>query len=216
MIRYIIWDAGGTLFDTYPSVVHAFLLTLDDLGVEETVSQDWVDSLARTSIGHCAQVLAETFKLDSDVLYARFRDEYDQIPAEEQTLFPGVTELCEYILASGGMNFIATHRWRSSLIQLLETHQIRHYFEDFVTKDAGYPRKPDPTSLNVIIDRHNLARSSVLAIGDREIDILAGQAAGICTCYFGTEVDVAGADCKVTTLSQLLEILKQDEEKNCP
>ena len=48
MIRNIIWDADGTLFDTYPAIASAFKAALADLGKEAAV--DWIESLAKKSV----------------------------------------------------------------------------------------------------------------------------------------------------------------------
>jgi phosphoglycolate phosphatase-like HAD superfamily hydrolase len=36
LIKDIIWDFDGTLFDTYPGTVNAFIMALKDNGIEET------------------------------------------------------------------------------------------------------------------------------------------------------------------------------------
>jgi histidinol phosphatase-like enzyme len=41
----------------------------------------------------------------------------------------------------------------------------------------AYPRKPDPAAFNAIIERHGLVRDETMAIGDRDIDVLAGRSA---------------------------------------
>jgi phosphoglycolate phosphatase-like HAD superfamily hydrolase len=56
MIRNIIWDVDGTLFDTYPAIAQAFKAALNDLGAD--ASLDWIEGLARKSLGRCASTLA--------------------------------------------------------------------------------------------------------------------------------------------------------------
>ena len=40
-LRHIIWDAGGTLFDTYPATTAAFLAALDERGISAPAAH-WV------------------------------------------------------------------------------------------------------------------------------------------------------------------------------
>ncbi len=61
MIRNIIWDLDGTLFDTYPAITGAFQAALADLGKDAPL--DWIDSLAKKSVGFCETSLSEHFQI---------------------------------------------------------------------------------------------------------------------------------------------------------
>lgn len=196
MIRYIIWDAGGTLFDTYPAVVHALRMVLRGFGRD--ASPEWVLSLCRESIAHTLRTLADMYQLDEACLEAQYRRVYADTSSEAQPPFAGVRRVCRYICEIGGQNFIVTHRAQASLEGLLDAYKMAGYFTDCVTKDDPYPRKPDPTSILALIERYDLDRSQCLAVGDRDLDILAGQRAGIRTCFFGDETHAVRADVDVT------------------
>lgn len=208
MIRYLIWDVDGTLFDTYPAITSAFGLALRDLGA--TASPDRIAALARQSLRHCTSVLAEELGVAPDELVGRFRHHYATIRPEEQPPFCGVTEVCAYACSADGANFIFTHRGRDSLLALLAAHGMAGYFTDWLTGDDGYPRKPDPAGIEAIIQTYALKRGEVLAIGDRDIDILAGKAAGVRTCLFGGAVTAVTADYSVTDFTQLHRFLLEE------
>ncbi len=196
VIQYLIWDAGGTLFDTYPAVVEACRVALRGFGAE--APSEWVMALCKQTTSYGLRTLAETYRLNEDVFKQQFSQTYDDIEVEYQPPFPGVERVCDYICAIGGQNFIVTHRSRASLEALLEAHAMAHYFTDCIAKEDPYPRKPDPAAYNALIGRYNLDRDRCLAIGDRDIDIVAGQRAGIRTCFFGIEPHEAQTDLAVT------------------
>jgi phosphoglycolate phosphatase-like HAD superfamily hydrolase len=75
MIRNIIWDLDGTLFDTYPAIVKAFKAALNDFGKDAPL--DWIEELARSSVGYCVATLADKYQLDEDQLGNAFGDHYD-------------------------------------------------------------------------------------------------------------------------------------------
>jgi phosphoglycolate phosphatase-like HAD superfamily hydrolase len=52
-----------------------------------------------------------------------------------------------------------------------------------------------------------LQREETMAIGDRDIDILAGQAAGIFTCLFGFEAEGLAADLTISSFDVLYHYL---------
>lgn len=205
MIRNIIWDVDGTLFDTYPAIARAFKAALNDLGAD--ASLDWIEGLARKSLGYCASTLAGEYQLNAEAIGQAFGAHYDLAEPEEQPPFPGVIAICDYICASGGKNVIVTHRGRRGTVDLLAAHQMSGYFAGCLTRDDGYPKKPDPAAFEAILKAHVLERKQTIAVGDREIDVLAGQAAGLTTCLFGPETEGVVADLKVSSLDELYRYL---------
>jgi HAD superfamily hydrolase (TIGR01509 family) len=199
VIRHLIWDVDGTLFDTYPAIVGAFCSALAELG--HSSSREQVAELAAISIGHCAEVLAPACGVEPGELLQRFSAHYRAIPPEEQPPFPGAAALCAHIRAQGGLNVIVTHRGRESTKSLLAAHGLSEHFAGIVAGDDGYPRKPDPAAFLAVMAAHGLAPEETLAIGDREIDVLAGRAAGVRTCLFGTPAEGTAADEVVSDLA---------------
>jgi hypothetical protein len=91
-------------------------------------------------------------------------------------------------------------RWTA----LLEVHGLGPLFTDCVTKDDPYPRKPDPASILALIARHGLDPRRCLAIGDRELDVVAGVRAGVWTCFFGEAPHETPADLEIIGYDELL------------
>jgi phosphoglycolate phosphatase-like HAD superfamily hydrolase len=48
-----------------------------------------------------------------------------------------------------------------------------------------------------------LQREETMAVGDRDIDVLAGQAAGIFTCLFGLKTDEVVAHLTIISFDEL-------------
>lgn len=201
MFRNIIWDVDGTLFDTYPAIARAFKEALNDLG--QDAPSNYIESLAKKSLGHCVSTLADQFQLNGVDIEQTFSVHYDCTTPEEQPPFPGAIAVCEYVCSIGGKNVIVTHRGQVGTAELLAANNMTKYFAGCLTRDDGYPKKPHPAAFDAIIKLHNLQREETLTVGDRDIDILAGQAAGIFTCFFGSEVDGVVADLAISNLDQL-------------
>lgn len=192
VIRHLIWDVDGTLFDTYPAIVGSLHAAAVDLGAPATYGE--THDLALVEIDHCLATLSATYDLSLDMLGADFARRYQQVPPEDQPPFDGAAEVCQLIHSRGGLNLIVTHRRRAGLDQLLTTHGLADHFTDIISHDDGYPRKPDPDAFNTLIERHQLPRSETLAVGDRDIDILAAHAAGLAAALFGTNPITATPD----------------------
>jgi phosphoglycolate phosphatase-like HAD superfamily hydrolase len=179
----IIWDVDGTLFDTYPAISAAILAALAEQGV--SLDRDVVTHMAKTSLGTTLPDLAKHFKLDHERLYVRYTYFLTGTPLGSQRPFLGVRQLLHRVVQNGGVNLIATHRGSDSLIPMLKYHRLRSSFTDILTISDGYPRKPDPGMFNTLIARYSLRPEDTLAIGDRDLDLSAGQAAGVQTALYG-------------------------------
>ncbi len=209
MIRNIIWDVDGTLFDTYPSFSTSFQLALKDLGCD--VPLDWIKQQARISIDFCVKALADRCQLDEDLIGEKFDFYYSSSTALDQPPFEGVIKICIFIKETGGENLIVTHRRETGLIELLDTFNMNQYFSGWTTADDSYKRKPDPEAFLVTLAKHKLAPIETLTVGDRTIDILAGQAAGIKTCLFGDTLPTCQPDLIVQNYAQLFEWLEKSK-----
>ncbi len=205
VIKNIIWDVDGTLFDTYPAIARAFRAALADLGKDSDL--DRILGLSRQSLGLCTTTLAAENRLNEDELDRAFGDQYDRIKPGDQPPFPGAKEICQYITSIGGKNVILTHRGRKGTDELLAAHDMARFFSGSITREDGHPRKPDPAAFEAALETCALQKKETLTVGDREIDVLAGRAAGIRTCLFRGEDSETIADFTIHDFSELRQYI---------
>ena len=204
-IRNIIWDVDGTLFDTYPAIARAYRAALREFGQDAGLPR--IVALARDSLSRCTASLAEEYGLDTAGFEATVAHYYERTPLTDQPPFPGAKEVCEQICRAGGQNVIVTHRGPRGTAELLAAAGLSGLFSGSITRADPYPRKPDPAAFNAIIKRHGLRRDATMAIGDRDIDVLAGKAAGLVTCFFGEASAGVDADITITDFEELARLL---------
>ena len=208
MIKNILWDVDGTLFDTYPSITYAISKSLNEMGL--SVALNVIDGLARQSLEHCMETLSRRFKLGPDLLGARFAESYRTVDPANQPPFPGVREVCELIHVRGGLNVIITHRSVQSTQRLLDTHGMASDFDDIFSIEQGYSRKPDPEIVLVALEKHTIHSAETLFVGDRDLDIQAGNAARVRTCLFGQAELSVPANFRIEHYDRLLKILTNE------
>jgi len=182
MLRAVIWDFDGTICDTYPAIAGAVNAALASFAV--TTSLAYVVALASTSLDYCIRTLATEFDIPYAQLDSAFRETYQHIHLRDQPPFPGLPEFCKQLAIVGVRQFIVTHRRRESLLRLLSAYNLDSYFTHIIAADDGFPRKPAPDAILHLLTTYAIDPSDALVIGDRDFDILAGQAAGISTCLF--------------------------------
>ena len=181
-----IWDLGGTLLDNYETSTAAFVETLAQFGIEE--EHDKVYNALKVSTAFAIDQFAPTIE--------HFLEKYKENEARElehPALFEGVPALLEEISDQGGRNFLVSHR-NDQVLDILEKTGIASYFTEVVTASSGFKRKPNPESMIYLRDKYKI-RSGIV-IGDRSIDIEAGQAAGLATHLFEN----------IVTLRQVLDM----------
>jgi phosphoglycolate phosphatase-like HAD superfamily hydrolase len=211
MIRDLIWDLDGTLFDTYPAISAAFQAALRRLGADAPTEE--IMPLARVSFGHCAEQLSARTGLPAGEILETFFELYADIPPDTSPPFPSAREVCTWAVVTGGHNVIVTHRGHSSTEALLDAHGLRSLFAGWITQDDGFPRKPDPQGMLAAIQRFGLDPDQALAIGDRDLDLQAAQAAGVAyLCAYGPGPFSLEADFVVRDFDDLLVLLTNQRE----
>lgn len=183
--KYLIWDFDGTLFDTYPVLNRSIRRTLAEYGIESDAER--IAAMLSDTLSNTVEALARDHELDAETFVERIRHHQAQASLGERRPFPGALRVCRQFIEAGGTNYIHTHRDAASLAAYLDFQGVAGLFADCVTRDDGYPRKPDPAGFAALVERHALPRETVLAVGDRDLDVLGAHEAGLAACLFGTE-----------------------------
>ncbi len=199
MLKHFIWDFDGTLFDTYPVLIDVFVELLKDEG--RKVDRERVAELMAIS----AKTTYETFDV-SEAFILNYKQQKKMIEQEQSEPFPGIYELLESLSARGATHHIVTHRGRS-IHALLAKYELTHHFQDILTGEHGFARKPDPEAVTYLIHRYQLALDETIMIGDRELDVLAGHRAGIKTCLISEQSNEMVATYTVSSPNRLHELL---------
>lgn len=206
MIRNIIWDFDGTLFDTYPAIVHSFKIVLQsDFGVRYRPGD--LERLVGIDTVFCAVELGRRHGLDPHAVLAKVRDFYSSQTEVGEEPFEGSTEVCEAIGKRGGINALVTHRERESAVAMLQRFDMLDLFSVVLTPDDGFPPKPAPDSFGYVVENASLDRRETLAVGDRDMDIEAALAAGILSAFFSPGGIVhPKADFNIRALGEIMKL----------
>ena len=205
-MRYhnLIWDFDGTLFDSYPHIHAAYTRALADFG--RTV--DGATLMARLRINFNE---AHNYVQATDEIQARFRAyEHDLDFAPRAALYDGMKELLLDARAAGARHFLFTHRGNLALTYL-ERADILGLFTGCVTADnkAHFAPKPSPKSIRYLLETYGIPAEDCVMIGDREIDVGSGCAAGIRGILFDEfrSLGETSAQHRVFSVAELRELL---------
>lgn len=202
-MRYenLIWDFDGTLFDTYPPMCRDLQTVMEEQGfhfeTEELLAR--FQTSRGEVLAYCGERTGQTAR-EVDTAYRAWVAEHGQPKAEP---FPAVKTFLKRFQAAGGRNFIFTHR-SGSVHDYLAEAGLTHLFTEVTSCGTSFARKPDPAGNLYLIQKHGLDPARTLAVGDRELDILAGKRAGTDACLFTPRlVADTAADYQIQDFTQL-------------
>ncbi len=202
--QHIIWDFDGTLFDTYPPMAQAFTDTMHRFGYPADYRE--VYDLMKVAISGTVREFQRRYGFGQDVLDA-YRAHRIELEFEYAQPFPGTIEVLQRVLRAGGANYICTHRG-DSIHELLRRKGVDGYFTDLTTSQHQFKRKPDPESVQYLIDKYGMDPAQTLMVGDRSLDIEAGQNAGTAGCFFDPDgLPCEHAQYQIADLHALFDII---------
>ena len=209
-MRYdnIIWDFDGTLFDTYPPMCRDLQSVMAALGVLLPL-EDLLAHFTR-SRGEVLDYCAAEAGMDAEAVDRVYRDWVSQHGQPKALPCPHAEEMLRRFQAAGGRNFVFTHR-SGSVHDYLAGAGLTAYFTEVTSAGTTFTRKPDPAGNLYLMEKYGLDPRRTLAVGDRELDVLAGKRAGADACLFSGEPGETAADYVIADLSGLDALVGLDE-----
>ena len=204
MLKAFIWDFDGTLYDTYTIMLDAFMQTLKDYGV--SAQREEVYRLLKSE---SSAAVAAKYQLDFDEFSKIFQN-YEIQDQRVPLSYPGTKAMLELVVAKGYKNYIYTHRKVDSTRELLEREGMLQLFEEIVGPENQFPRKPHPAGVTYLVEKYQLNKQETVMIGDRPMDIGAGEQAGVRTIFYDLEQLLPNiqADDTVRSIDEMVDLIK--------
>lgn len=206
MITNAIWDLDGTLYDTYPGILKALHETLETIGVD--IDQPSLYKIIKHgSVTETALSYARQQGEDQQAVLAEYH-RCEALEVMKATPYPQTAEVLRGVVAQGGTNLLMTHR-DDKAWTLLARNGLDTLFLGGVTSDLHLARKPKPDAVLYLVDKYALDPAHTAMIGDRKLDVIAGQAAGVQGVYFNIDKlnDAPMADHQIEQLTDILPLI---------
>ena len=191
-VRHVFWDFDGTLLDSYPAMVRAFIAGAAEFGVAVTAERTL--SLMKNCLTHCCEVIGAENDIPPRALGEAFRRHEQAELQRGLPRMPGVPETLAALRRAGVRHYVITHR-DLQCRALLERAGLLEYFSGFVTREDGLPRKPAPDMVLHLMAGHGLDPARCMMVGDRPLDARSGMAAGALGVLIDPEGRFSDADC---------------------
>ena len=182
MYKYVIFDLDGTLLNTLEDLASAgnYALSVSGYPIHDTESYKYF-------VGNGIPILIERIcpdgisKEERDKVYKNFSDYYSVHCLDNTKPYPGISELLCELKGNGIKTAVATNKDHSYSVKL-----VKDFFGSNIDvvcgRKDGFPKKPDPYSLNYLIDSFKADNKDVLYVGDSNVDMETAKNAKVDSC----------------------------------
>lgn len=223
MYKAYLFDLDGTLVDTLDSLVYSVNATMREMGKPEITRdqcRSFVGNGARFLIRESLLAGGETDDSCLDEAMRIYGRIFDANCTYGVTPYDGVVHLLEELKRSGAALAVVSNKPHRQAVRVTEAVFGTGFFDWIAGQREDVPRKPHPGAALQAAQEIGASASETVYIGDSEVDLETGTRAGMKTVLVSwgfrtrTELEQAGASLIADTAEEILELTKEQEEKN--
>lgn len=212
--KLAIFDLDGTLIDSVVDILDCINLMLEKFGFAKRNLEE-----VKQMIGNGAKNLvikAIGQEISSEKL-AQCLDYYNQIytssGSPKTKLFDGIGQLLKQLKERGYLLGIVTNKPQITTDEIKKTYLKDYDIDMIIGQQAGLKIKPDPQSVNLMIEKLAVDRENVYFIGDGETDVQVAINANVkgVSVLWGyrnrSQLEKVGSETFVSKPQDLLKIL---------
>jgi phosphoglycolate phosphatase len=209
--RPVLFDLDGTISDPSAGITKSINYALKSLQVEPRPA----DRLLRFIGPPLFQIFSELLETDDDCLImqavSKFRERYVDVGYKENTLYPGILNTLNQLIADGHRLYIVTSKRTDIAKKVVCYFGIDRHFNSVY--GCGL-KKEKAQVLSELISGIRIRDKAPCMVGDRGSDIWAAKHAEIgsigVTWGFGSrkELEDAGADTIIDSIDSLVSAVK--------
>ena len=184
MYKACIFDLDGTLTDTLESLTYSVNTTLRELQLGQITPEQckaFVGSGARRLIERSLQAAgdSEAKRIEEAMeVYGRIFKKYCTYHVAP---YDGIVDMLRELKEQGVQLAVLSNKPHPQTQDVVATFFDEGTFSRVYGQQEGVPRKPDPKALHMLLEELGVSREECLYIGDSDVDMQTGCAAGVPT-----------------------------------
>ena len=219
MIKAVLFDMDGVLYDSMNSHVQAWYETMKEVGAASSI-EDFYMFEGRTGHSTIDILFNRTFGRsatleEKEQIYARKAKRFMELEQPESRPMQGAIEVLEKVKALGLQRIIVTGSGQHSLFEKLDKHFPDYFHQDLMVTayDVKYG-KPHPEPYLMGLQKGNLKPEEAIVIENAPLGIESSSAAGIYTVAVNTGplADKVLLDAGANTLYPSMNVLAENIE----
>ena len=206
----ILFDLDGTISDPKIGITRSYQYALKHLGID-VPNLDDLEPVIGPPLKDSFRELYGLNDEQTKIAIEKYRERFSVKGLFENTIYPGMKELLEELVAEGCVLAIASSKPTIYVEQILDYFQIRQCFTHVVgdTLDGKRGSKEIVVQDTIALLGGEANKNHMVMIGDRKFDVIGGHAMGLpvigVTFGYGgrEELTEAGADDIVDSVEEL-------------
>ena len=182
MIKAGIFDLDGTLTNTLESLTYSVNETLKEMGLRTISSEQ-----CRQFVGNGARCLMKrALQVSGDENAGRLEEGmkvYGRIFGANCTYhvtpYEGIPEMLDELKKRGMKLGVLSNKPHGQTVDVAEKIFGSGMFDEIQGQSESLARKPDPAGVFYLLEKMQISKEECLYIGDSEVDIATGSAAGV-------------------------------------
>jgi phosphoglycolate phosphatase len=175
----VIFDFDYTLSDSSLGVVECVNYALKTMNLPSVSNTDIRATIGLSLRETFQRLTQETYDNRSDEFIRLFTERADEVMLDSIVLFDSVKPTIEKLLENGLTLGIVSTKYRYRIEAFLQREGIMHAFKVVVGGEDVTIHKPDPTGLQMVIDRFEHMSPHSIYVGDSTVDAETANRANI-------------------------------------
>lgn len=182
MYKACIFDLDGTLTDTLESLVYSVNATLNELHLPDITSEQcksFVGSGARFLIERALQASGDKELVHIEEAMRIYGRIFKENCTYHVTPYEGIVDMLKVLKAKGVKLAVLSNKPHLQTVDVVASFFEEGTFIRVQGQMEGTPRKPDPMAACMIAEKFCVDPSECVYIGDSDVDMQTGNAAGM-------------------------------------
>jgi len=175
-IKLLIFDFDGTLFDTSDSIAHVINFTLRKFNKKELDKEIiWTytgDGLKKT-------IERAFINCDKDTIEEAYKVAIEYYSSHAADFVVPIDNVIEFLQSNSKKKVILSNKPVQPMIKILEKFNVLKHFDAIYGYESMEYVKPDPRTVEIILQKFKVKEEEAALIGDADQDILTAVNAGI-------------------------------------
>lgn len=188
MVKAVIFDADGTLWDSCPDIVISLNKVLKEYGLDEITYKDALPCLGYGAKKLCEMVLDGRLQgKDAEDFLNRYNYVYTNGGSANTVVYDGIAELLTELKRRGIKIALLSNKPQQTLDKVYEKYLGKYEFDYVYGQREGFKPKPDRQATDFVVENLGVARENIIFVGDSETDYQTGANADlrVITCLWG-------------------------------
>lgn len=217
-MKACIFDLDGTLTSTLDSLEYSTNATMREIGMPEITKDQcrrFVGNGARVLIENALKAGGDEQLLHLDEAMETYGRIFDANCTYHVEPYEGIERMLRSMKEAGIALAVLSNKPDQQAVKVVREVFGEGVFDLVQGQKEGIPRKPDPTAALEMAAALGVDASETAYIGDSEVDLETGIAAGMKTILVSwgfrgrAALEKDGADCIVDSADEILDIVKE-------